>query len=363
MCIFANPVKTVSNTRIAVFPLSYGRQLTVYTNSVAISKRGKGNAMILPFPRRQGASVELVDFSKYPGDFWRDCDSLFPEYNVYAASGGFSFGSVQGSAPKTLPVQRIGGYNCSIAESIEDLKRINSNVFEISHEAGEILSKHYAKGYSFVIAQFDHDVSGHPLGVISARMDNDMLYIPTRHEHGEPSNDWSGQIQDGGQFFGVQQAVVHENVQCDECKRSPFIGYRFKCLSCPDYDLCTGCYAQRKHPQDHVFAHIVVPVKLDPTNANLLMHRPLVEKHVFYPNGLPAAPEQDPEFDHTIYVFNGILSAYETNTDQRKVDKQQLTHIQLKYVMEHPPTFQGVQRIRIRGKRPNKDYQATVIEG
>jgi hypothetical protein len=31
-------------------------------------------------------------------------------------------------------------------------------------------------------------------------------------------------------------------VQCDNCNASDFPGQRFKCLMCPDYDLCQGCF-------------------------------------------------------------------------------------------------------------------------
>merc|ERR1712200_165428 len=39
---------------------------------------------------------------------------------------------------------------------------------------------------------------------------------------------------------------VHPWVTCDGCE-GPVIGSRFKCLACPDYDLCSGCQEKKLH--------------------------------------------------------------------------------------------------------------------
>ena len=38
---------------------------------------------------------------------------------------------------------------------------------------------------------------------------------------------------------------MHQGVVCDGCGANPLLGPRFKCGSCPDYDLCGACYARR----------------------------------------------------------------------------------------------------------------------
>eukprot|EP00437_Effrenium_voratum_P021372 CAMPEP_0181445006 /NCGR_PEP_ID=MMETSP1110-20121109/25367_1 /TAXON_ID=174948 /ORGANISM="Symbiodinium sp., Strain CCMP421" /LENGTH=423 /DNA_ID=CAMNT_0023569041 /DNA_START=50 /DNA_END=1321 /DNA_ORIENTATION=+ len=43
--------------------------------------------------------------------------------------------------------------------------------------------------------------------------------------------------------------VVHEGITCDGCQAAPIMGDRFKCGSCPDYDLCDACY--KKRPEVH----------------------------------------------------------------------------------------------------------------
>lgn len=33
-------------------------------------------------------------------------------------------------------------------------------------------------------------------------------------------------------------AVIHQNVCCDNCRAVHIQGIRYKCATCPDYDLC-----------------------------------------------------------------------------------------------------------------------------
>jgi hypothetical protein len=43
---------------------------------------------------------------------------------------------------------------------------------------------------------------------------------------------------------GDFEELVHDSVICDGCS-NPMKGFRFKCTSCHDYDLCKACYQQR----------------------------------------------------------------------------------------------------------------------
>lgn len=53
--------------------------------------------------------------------------------------------------------------------------------------------------------------------------------------------------------------LKHSGVTCDECRQQSFSGTRWKCDTCPDYDLCTPCYFKDKHKLQHPFARIDAP--------------------------------------------------------------------------------------------------------
>ena len=43
--------------------------------------------------------------------------------------------------------------------------------------------------------------------------------------------------------------AVHNNVTCDGCNMTPIIGFRYKCMQCPDYDLCQNCKSKHIHSE------------------------------------------------------------------------------------------------------------------
>ncbi|CAE8634285.1 unnamed protein product, partial [Polarella glacialis] len=49
--------------------------------------------------------------------------------------------------------------------------------------------------------------------------------------------------------------MVHRSITCDGCGMSPLRGLRYKCKTCPDYDLCGECHAKRVavHGAEHEF--------------------------------------------------------------------------------------------------------------
>jgi hypothetical protein len=56
----------------------------------------------------------------------------------------------------------------------------------------------------------------------------------------------------------TDEKKIHYGVVCDGCNVSPIVGDRHKCLTCPDYDLCTSCELKGVH-KDHLFKKIESP--------------------------------------------------------------------------------------------------------
>ena len=44
-----------------------------------------------------------------------------------------------------------------------------------------------------------------------------------------------------------ESEAYHRGVVCDGCQMAPIVGPRYKCLMCPDYDLCKTCEGNGVH--------------------------------------------------------------------------------------------------------------------
>lgn len=62
---------------------------------------------------------------------------------------------------------------------------------------------------------------------------------------------------------GQTGATIHHGVTCDHCGACPIAGPRWKCTTCPDYDLCGNCFTQKTsiHGSDHDFQCVLEPWK------------------------------------------------------------------------------------------------------
>lgn len=179
MCIMASPVQSVTDTKIFVGrDDGSSRQLTVYEMSVQLQGlTGKGNAMILPVPvsTAGASSIELHDLSSAP-DFFKPFVDVFAE-----RSRGFSMNKSRGM-DDALEVVRVGNYDVSVVPSVNDVKRLNTAVFDVSADTERTLSAEYALGFAFVVAQLRASGDFHPLAYTHPYAN--ALFVPTRHEHG-----------------------------------------------------------------------------------------------------------------------------------------------------------------------------------
>ena len=49
------------------------------------------------------------------------------------------------------------------------------------------------------------------------------------------------------EIHGNEDGEPHPGVTCDGCDKT-VVGFRYKCVQCPDYDLCGRCETKRIHP-------------------------------------------------------------------------------------------------------------------
>jgi hypothetical protein len=215
----------VGATRILVTVTRNGRQLTVYENVVGQPAKRKSvgsqtnfhrdgdgkvvfgkapadvqakrdaekkaeqvanakNAMILPAPLKSGQKIQVLDLSKDSFSF-KTLHTFFPkiltERDIDAPRGR----GMPTQSFEKLEVLSVGNYFISLAESLDDLDRIDSDVFTVSPNIKELFSQHYAKGFGFVVCSFDPEKSmqAHAIGYVHDVLDNGRLFVPTRHQH------------------------------------------------------------------------------------------------------------------------------------------------------------------------------------
>ena len=53
--------------------------------------------------------------------------------------------------------------------------------------------------------------------------------------------------------------TIHNGISCNYCKKCPIVGYRYKCMECPEYNLCQICEKVVEH--EHNFIKFVTEEK------------------------------------------------------------------------------------------------------
>merc|ERR1712018_238599 len=86
-------------------------------------------------------------------------------------------------------------------------------------------------------------------------------FVPDHHA-GNGNTNQENQKQDG---------EVHYGVSCDGCD-GPVQGFRYKCMVCPDFDLCSLCEAKGLHP-GHNMIRIASPESIWPRHFMNRLHK------------------------------------------------------------------------------------------
>jgi len=67
----------------------------------------------------------------------------------------------------------------------------------------------------------------------------------------EPASESDECGEDVKEGSGGDGLVIHDNIKCDGCGAFPITGDRFKCTVCSDFDLCSPCEQKNTHPLSH----------------------------------------------------------------------------------------------------------------
>lgn len=194
MCIIADNVKDVSETKIASFHVAYSLdnaitilpgQLVVY--AAKVDSMTNTNALILPIynPGNDYRKIIPLDFSDESSFFW-DLNLI---YDRWFPSGkwkiqSLSANSYSNNSESILAVHKVGDYKFSIMPSKIDFHRINRAELNINPSAKTSIDAH-SDDYSFIIYQFYQkgrlDVS--PFGYICPSYNEYSMIVPTIHGH------------------------------------------------------------------------------------------------------------------------------------------------------------------------------------
>ena len=183
MCII-NEKADVSKTQLLVSPnVDKTRQITVYANNVSTESRN--NMMILPVPHPD--SVKFIDLSEY-SDIFRDLERSFDDGEGVDLDGACLFGG----SSNYLKVVDVGSYKATLVRTHKELDLIDKDVFGfVVDKIKNILGVHYQGDkvpdpFGYIVCKLKTgSVNYHPFAYEHKLMNNEMLFVPTRHEHND----------------------------------------------------------------------------------------------------------------------------------------------------------------------------------
>jgi hypothetical protein len=186
MCCFSQPVISVNNTQIFARLSGKGTQFLAYRMNYESREQ---NAMILPLPVKQPATVETLNFIDL-----REYDTFFDEL-----ADGFPFHSppsIGCSAPfdpasrHDLEVFEVGNYIASFVPTISDFDRLDSK-FTLPNEIWANIPGY--ENFGFAVFQLAAgSLRPHPMA-FEFQSSTDDLFFPTVHIH-------DGEVHDSEDF-------------------------------------------------------------------------------------------------------------------------------------------------------------------
>lgn len=194
MCIVADSVKDVSNTKIASFHVAYSlddkqtiipAQLIVY--SANVDSTTNSNAFILPVynPDNNYRKIIPLDFSKFP-QFFDKIDNIYNRWFPKPVSYSRSNSTLDcfSNSGNFLEVHTVGDYKFSIMPSKIDFNRIDRSQLNISPIAKISIDAH-SNDYSFIVYQFFQkgNIDITPFGYLCEPCKENSMIIPTIHGH------------------------------------------------------------------------------------------------------------------------------------------------------------------------------------
>ncbi len=230
MCIIADIVKHVDNTKIAVFHVGYKMglageilpgQLIVY--SANVDSTTDQNAFILPVYNLSKKTnliipLDMSDLS----DFFTVLDNIydrwFPPKRIQSTNF-FNTESYSLQQSNFLPVHTVGDYKFSIVPHKSDFLRIDSAQLHVNPSAKTSIDVH-SDDYSFIVYQFYQKgkINITPFGYICPQYAlPNTLFVPTIHGH--PHEMFSpavyAHIKSGFEQTASYDHVIYAIVKCN----------------------------------------------------------------------------------------------------------------------------------------------------
>lgn len=185
MCIFSQPVQSVSNTQIFARLLPEGWQYLVYQMEYSTTQ---ANAMILPLPVQTPAderrSLEFISLEDTP-TFFDQLASGFPLEPNDSLEVGRGYPAPAGAVESRLEVQEVGDFIASFVPSMADFDRLDEQ-FRVSQDSWDKIPRY--SDYGFAVFQLKSlEGKPHPMAFrFRSRLatgEQPTIFFPTVHIH------------------------------------------------------------------------------------------------------------------------------------------------------------------------------------